>query len=68
MKRNPRQIHIHDDSGRVIYNRLWDSGSEALRFDVYGFVTRRDVVRNRWTICEGWCGRDEDGFVCPRAA
>ena len=50
-----RKVHIVDSSGRPYYNRLWDSGSEVLRFDsACGWVVRRDVVRNGWQIRDGW--------------
>lgn len=66
MRYHARKVHVHDREGRVIYNMLWDDGGETILFEVYGFLTREQVRREGWTLCDGWCERDADGFVCAQ--
>jgi len=48
------KVHILDADGRIIFNRLFDSGEGPLLFEGSGFIDRFDVKRRRWTIVPGW--------------
>ena len=57
--RDKTKVHIRDQEGRLVYNRLYDDGSLVLRFESgHGFVDRLLVKRKRYDVMPGWPGND----------
>lgn len=58
-----RKVHIRDAGGIAIYNRLEDTGENAIPFagGYGGFVTRDDCKRLGWTVCNGWIVAEDFG-------
>lgn len=55
-----RNVHIRDHKGYVRYNMLVDTGAEVLWFSTSGgFLTRLQINRNGWEICEGHLSRHQ---------
>ncbi len=49
-----RKVHIVDRNGRVRFNRLLDSGGEAIPFGTSGWVDRHDSRMRGERIVDGW--------------
>lgn len=50
-----RKVHVVHETGRVVYDRLLDDGTEIIRFESgNGFVERRTMARRGYKIAEGW--------------
>ena len=50
-----KKIHIRDVGERLLYNRLYDDGSNCLAFaSGSGCVDKLDIDRYHWQICQGW--------------
>jgi hypothetical protein len=55
-----KQIHIRNRDGALIYNRLYDDGSDILGFESgHGFIHRRLLTPSAYTVHPGWAIKDE---------
>lgn len=52
---SPEQVHVRDASGRLLYTRLLDDGTNVLPFaSGSGHICRDQAKRERWSILPGW--------------
>jgi len=51
-----KKVHVVDRNGKPVYNRLWDDGTDVLRFESgNGFVKRSEMVWGRdCKVVDGW--------------
>lgn len=50
-----RKVHVVDENGAGVFNRLWDDGADRMEFESRcGWVSKAECARNAWEIRDGW--------------